>query len=451
MDASLNQYRRLRPELVNFALAAEGDLATALERYTANQALQWSKTKLNGLSRTDLAVDMFLTEGRVSDRSVIDCFIYSHPDLSEEDRVFLQRWHRSFNGLFEVQAVTPTGYELFNWLTAQRYRVRPSGLEAQERLERLQPKEIIVTRLQPITQTEWTFSGPMLLLGKLGKPKLAVAVGNFKDWFPQQLYGDAPDLLEAAWESVERYHRGFVDFFGGDQVTLSGYELSKKLQAYQEQITEQKLTEAGLDASKSLSELVADSGVEADEVVDSVAEMGEDAQTAKTLLSSRKALKMMMPPIELPPDLMQAEAVTVLVHPRWGQTFLKDYSRFRTLLSTADEENHESLDQLTRKYLNADPVNAYIWHHLAATAPEPLEASLQRVTANPDFTLESDLDPLLRQQGKPLEPSLPEIASVPSHLHDLFQEALQEVNQRPTKKKAKKAKAKRKASAGFGG
>jgi hypothetical protein len=50
----------------------------------------------------------------------------------------------------------------------------------------------------------------------------------------------------------------------------------------------------------------------------------------------------------------------------------------------------------------------------------------------------------LRAQGKALTPLLPEIASVPLHLHHLFQEAVLEVSkERP--KKAVKPKA-----AGFG-
>ncbi|MGC8711203.1 MAG: hypothetical protein ACP5RH_02320 [Leptodesmis sp.] len=38
----------------------------------------------------------------------------------------------------------------------------------------------------------------------------------------------------------------------------------------------------------------------------------------------------------------------------------------------------------------------------------------------PDFKLAQDLDALLLQQNKPLEPELPDIASAPLHLHNLF-------------------------------
>jgi hypothetical protein len=48
------------------------------------------------------------------------------------------------------------------------------------------------------------------------------------------------------------------------------------------------------------------------------------------------------------------------------------------------------------------------------------------------------LDGLLQESQKPLKPELPEIASVPIHLHELFQEALAEVQKSKPKDKGKK-------------
>jgi len=62
------------------------------------------------------------------------------------------------------------------------------------------------------------------------------------------------------------------------------------------------------------------------------------------------------------------------------------------------------------------------------------------------FTLE-DLDDILASAGKPLTPTLPEIASVPTHLQTLFEEALQDATRRSSKKKAKD---KSKQKSGFG-
>ncbi|NEP15853.1 MAG: hypothetical protein F6J97_02995 [Leptolyngbya sp. SIO4C1] len=435
----LDRSKHLKQALLDFVLEAEGDLAVALESFSADQSLRWSKHKLQSVSQANLAIDMFLTEGRVADRSVLDLFA-QQPAHSAADRALLASWHRSFHGLFTVVQADSGSYELMNWLTEKHYRVVPNGLESEAAIARLRQGEIIVARLSPLDEQTWTFSGPMLLLGKLGKPKLAVAIGNFKNWFPQHLYGDAPDLLEAAWQSVERYHTEFVDFFGGDQITLSGYDLSKKLKDYQEATTQRRLAEAGLDSSKSLKDLADQAGVSEAELEASVEAMGEDGQTVRGLLNNPQAVKMMMPPLQLPDDLKRAEAVTVLVHPRWGQTFLKDYVRLSELLDESSADAAETVDRLTLKYLKQEAANAYVWHCLAAERPAALTAALRRVLDQPDFELSPDLDATLARFEKPLEPQLPEIASVPLHLHNLFQEALQEVGQSSSKKKKAKKK-----------
>ncbi|MEO1093801.1 MAG: hypothetical protein AAFX01_02730 [Cyanobacteria bacterium J06638_28] len=424
-------------------LDADGDLATGLEAYSAEQLRRWSEQKLQGVSCSELAIDMFATEGQVNGQSVLDAFVATQPELSASDRALVKSWQDTFNGLFRVLQVTSEAYELINWLTEKRYWVRSNGLQSEDQLSRLAPDEIIVARLSPVTDGNWMFSGPLLLLGKLGKPKLAVAVGNFRNWFPDHLYGDAPDLLEEAWISVERYHNDFVQFFGAERVTLSGYELNKKLKAYQEVATQRELEKVGLDGSQSLQDLVDQAGVSKEEISEAAASFGEDGREVSRLLENSKTTKMKMPSINLPDEFQRAEAVTVFVHPRWGQTFLKDYQQLTQLLEATDEDATAKRDRLLQKYLKEEAVNVYVWRCFAEANPEALETALRRVLNRPDFSLPNDLDQVLAQSGKFLEPKLPEIASVPVHLHNLFQEALQEVDQGSSKKKSK-GKAKRK-------
>ncbi|MEB3214251.1 MAG: hypothetical protein VKL39_23080 [Leptolyngbyaceae bacterium] len=456
----LEQSRTLKQELLQFTLDAEGELARSLETYCADQSRHWTTTGLNGINRLDLATEMFLTEGNVADQSVLDIFIQQRADLPSQAHALVRTWKRSFNGLFVVMQSTADGYDCMNWLTEKHYRVKPNGLQSDDELARLESGEMFITRIAPLSdcnsksnsedaaEGDWVFSGPMMLLGKLGKPKLAVAIGNFKNWFPHQLYGDAPDLLEEAWLSVERYHREFSEFFGGDRLTLSGHELGKKLKEYQDFTTQKQLDDAGIDSSKSLQEIAQQAGVTEEEIAETTDALGQEGEAAQNLFKSKKSLKMVMPSVELPKELRHAEAVTVFVHPRWGQAFLTDFSQLTELLSKHDEDENdevsaERLDRLVQKYLNDPSVNVVIWRELAAEYPKALTLSLRRVTNNPDFTLERDLDATLVKFDKRLEPNLPEIASVPIHLHTLFQDALQEVSKKKTKRKGKK-------SAGFG-
>jgi hypothetical protein len=442
VDTTLERARELKQALLDYVLDAEGDLATALETFSAEQL---KRSPQPGTQQQNLVIDWFLTQGRIGQKTPIDLFTEAHPELSGGDRQLLQSWHRSFIGLFAVQEILLDGFVLMNWLTAKQYTVKPNDAAVQEAMQRLKPDEIVLTQIAPVTENYWMFFGAWIAMGGLGKPKLAVAIGNFKQQYKPFLYSDAPELLEEAWKSVDRYHQDFLDFFGSDAVTLPGYQLNKKIAEFQEVLTKKQLAEAGIDESKSFAEIAEASGIEAEEIEQAAETMGVDAKAISTMLKSQEAVtKMVTPKIELPADLKKAEQVTVLAHPRWGQMLLPTYTQFKQLLETEDWQMVKGSENLVRRYLEDQEINAFVWHRLAEEYPEQLEAILQAVLNRPELNLQRDLDALFQEFNKPLEPELPEIASVPLHLHQLFQEALEEVN-----KSKSKGKTKQKSKKGF--
>jgi hypothetical protein len=464
----LNRATELKQELTDFVMDAEGDLAIALESFSADQL---AKTTHADMHRRSLVIDRFLVEGTVTGKAngetPIERFIADRPSLSHADRQLLMGWKRAFVGLFSVIERLPDGLHLMNWTTAKRYIVkqditRQPDPKALEKLERLGGGDILLTQIAPLSETNWMFFSPWTSLGKLGKPKLAVAIGNFKDNYKKHLYSDAPDLLEEAWRSVEQHHQTFVEFFGSEEVTLPGYQLSKKLAEFQE-ITAQKTLEAsGINPDQSLEELAAAAGVSPEEIAEAIAETGADNKAVAQLMQAKGNPKMVAPQIELPPHLKKAEQVTVLTHPRWGQHFVPTYMQLKSLLiaqtdqpANAKDPNAKDLDSQTDlKGLNAkeialrhlkDPnISSFVWYRLAEQYPTQMQALLRDALDRPHFNLQTDLNALLQEFDKPIGTELPEIASVPLHLHNLFQEALLEVNKNNSKPKAKK-----KAATGF--
>lgn len=439
MDAILERSHQLQQALTDFVLDAEGELAQALETYAATKSRRGSGDKL----QQDLIIDSFITEGKVGDVSPLDLYIESHPELSESDRTLINSWHHNFIGLFAITQVLPDGFELMNWLTAKHYTVKPNDAKTQQDMSRLKEGEIVLTRISPVTDTYWTFSGPYTQMGKLGKPKLAVAIGNFKENYKNNLYSDAPDLLEEAWQSVLQYHEQFVEFFGEDEITLPGYQLNKKIAELQEILTQKNLADAGIDPTKSLEEVAQEAGLEEEEIKAAAEELGADSKVVSQIFDKKNgSSKMVLPKIELPAELKKAEQVTTFSHPRWGQMFLPTYSKVTTILEAEDWQTVEGSEKLIRHYLEDKNINAFIWHRLAQKYSTQLEKLLKNLLQRPDFAIESDLDKLLQEHNKPLEPELPEIASVPVHLHNLFQEAVVEVNKSKPKGKGQKKPAK---------
>jgi hypothetical protein len=435
MDKALQRAQELKEELTDFVLDAEGELAVALEAFSADQL---TRSQQQNMHQRMMVVDRFIIEGEVAEQTPIDLFIREQPELAKADRQLLEQWRRSFVGLFAIVKILADGFELMNWTTEKQYTVKQPDPQALKDMERLKEGEIILTQIAPVSDTEWMFFSPWTSLGKLGKPKLAVAIGNFKDNYKNHLYSDAPDLLEEAWKSVERYHTDFVEFFGADEVTLSGYELGKKLTEFQEILTQKNFDAAGIDRSKSLEELAAEAGVSQEELDETAEAIGADAKTMSEVWKQQAANKMAAPQVELPPKLKKAEQVTALSHPRWGQMFLPSYAALKSTLEAPDPQNGDV--SLVQKCLKESEMNAFVWHRLARQYPDTLETVLQTALDRPDFKLATDLDPLLEEFDKPLDTNLPEIASVPIHLHNLFQAAVVEVNKSKAKGKTKKKK-----------
>ncbi|MGB7414181.1 MAG: hypothetical protein WA902_08225 [Thermosynechococcaceae cyanobacterium] len=441
---TLDYAQSLKQELLDFILDAEDELATALEGYSAERLAQLADSPYQGSRKMDQVVDSFAMDGTVGSQTVLDLFLENHADWPADDRALVASWQRGFMGLFVVIERSPSHGIFMNWLTEKHYRVLLSTSDEQA-VARLKPEAVVQTRLLPIGD-DWMLSGPAVFLGKLGKPKLAVAIGNFKKFHKEYLYGDAPELLEQAWASVEAYHHSFLDYFGTSEITLSGHQLEKQLSQFQALMAQQQLSDSGLDGNKSLEELANEAGVSQAEMTETAAAMGIDEKTTTRLLKNQKLSQMMTPKIELPQHLKNEDQVTLLIHPRWGQVVISTYqSILEELKRKSDKPDSESVLYKSLKNLEIKP---FVWHQLAKQYPETFEQLLQTVLSRPQLNLEQDLGPVLLELGHLEEPDLPETASVPIHLHDLFQEAMLAVKSlKPSKPKGREKVQKK---SGFG-
>jgi hypothetical protein len=424
--------------LIESIEAGDGNISTALEIYTAKQLKR--NPQLDSGQRK-LLVHRFAIEGQIHNRTPLELFLAKRVELDSIDRELVSSWQNSFVGLLAIVQVYPNGLEVMNWLTAKHYRIQFADLESQTAMTRLKVGDIIIAQLSPIVGIDWAIFAPWVALGRLGKPKLAVAVGTFRQNYPHYLYPDARELLDAAWESVAVYHDRFVEFFGSDEITLTGKELEPRIAEFQTWMVDRQLATAGIDGNKSLDELAAENGASADEVRSIATTLGLTNSTTSQEQPATPG-KMIPPNVELPPQFKQAPIVTALSHPYWGQMFLPDYERIKLLLTNLDTipltiEDITFID----KSLKDSQMNAFVWRRLANEFPPQLQIALCQTLSRSDFNLTTDLDPLLTQLHKYLEPDLPDLASVPIHLHELFQSAVLEVSKDKVKAKLPPKKA----------
>jgi hypothetical protein len=417
--------------------SSEGNMAAGLESFNARQLIR--SPQLDAGQRK-LLPHRFAIEGEVDGKSPLELFLASQPDLTLADRQLISSWRRSFVGLLEIVQIFPNGLEVMNWLTAKHYRIQFADESSQTAMSRLKVGEIIIAQLSPIQDIDWAILAPWLTLGRLGRPKLAVAVGTFRQNYPHYLYSDAPDSLAAAWESVAVYHDRFVEFFGSDEITLAGSQLQTRIGEFQNWLVAKQLDDAGVDRSKSIADLAADAGIEAEDLEAMTSTLGLSDINAPQG-QPQKMEQMIAPPVELPAHLKSAAAVTALSHPYWGQMFLADYPQLKTLLTPVATEYPAQDLNFIRKCLADPAMNAFVWRRLATQFPQQLQTAIGLIFELPNFNVSTDLDPILSKFNKYLEPDLPDLASVPIHLHELFQAAVRDVSKDKVKPKSLPKKA----------
>jgi hypothetical protein len=236
---------------------------------------------------------------------------------------------------------------------------------------------------------------------------------------------------------VLKYHQEFVDCLGSDRILLPGYQLNKKITELQERLSKKQLEAAGIDSSKSLKQIIQEAGVDETEIKASATEAGVDEKSVEQVLGNNDS-PMLFPKVQLPDEIKRAEQVMAFSHPRWGQMFVPTYPKFVSVLEAEDPVTEPNSDKLVRKYLEDKEINTFIWQQLKEEYPTQLETLLKAVLERPDLNLERDFEPMLKQYNKSLEPQLPEIASVPQHLHQLFEEAVAQVQSKSKSSKKKK-------------
>ncbi len=429
--------------IIDFIQTDRDNIASGLASYTARQLQRHPQLDAG---QQKLLVHRFAIEGEIDGKTPLDLFLASQPDLSLADRQTIANWRRSFVGLFAIVQIFPNGLEVMNWLTAKHYRVQFTDEPSQTAMSRLKVGDLIIAQLSQIVGIDWAILAPWVALGRLGRPKLAVAVGTFRQNYPHYLYSDAPDELAAAWESVAVYHDRFVEFFGSDEMTLAGKQLQTRIGEFQTWMVDRQLATAGIDRDRPLSEIATDAGVGADELQALTTTLGlSDPSVAQG--QTAPAGKMVAPTVELPQQMQSAAAVTALSHPYWGQMFLVDYPRLKNLLASESAYLPADLNFI-RKCLADPQMNASVWRRLAIEFPDRLQMAISLLEgfANgqslelPKFNLSTDLDSVLIKFNKYLEPDLPDLASVPLHLHELFQAAVLEVSKDKSKSKSQPKK-----------
>lgn len=153
-----------------------------------------------------------LTEDR---KSIIELFEEKNSDLSKEEKEILSNLQASFSSVFEVRRVLSNGFELYNLVNENKYKVL--SLVKMNNFRGVTPGQFALCRIFPMDGEFYLLeiSNVISSINKDEVYKFAIAKIIEK---PEDAYDDNPKKLEQIEQLVENFGKKFDECFNSDEV-----------------------------------------------------------------------------------------------------------------------------------------------------------------------------------------------------------------------------------------
>jgi hypothetical protein len=206
-------------ELVRRCGALKGELVAFTRASRFARRVAW-----NDVNR----VDHFILQQRLPDgRTMIDLFIASRPDLSENERRIVLGWRNVVETVIEVRSHKDDTVEGVGVIDELPYRIHSTAP-----VQRLEVGSFLITRIVPLA-ADWLFSGESQSFPASSRRALLRMAAQLAIEFPAFLFRN-PDVLAQAWEQQAADRRRFMDYFRSDMVVLPGRKLKTQMSAFNE-------------------------------------------------------------------------------------------------------------------------------------------------------------------------------------------------------------------------
>ncbi|HVG18171.1 MAG TPA: hypothetical protein VNI02_03895 [Blastocatellia bacterium] len=338
----LERAERLKHQLVEFATSGIlkdeyqrqhqlfFELSTPADEHEAESVLDW------------FLFDWFDEQGE----GVIDYFLESRADLSEEDQDTLLDWQDSINSVFEIRSMGKNAISLEELDGGDSFTVTTVKPLSETPLKRGQ---FIAARLLPLGD-KFIFSGLQFIMPDRQSAMEALEMRRALEAL------DSPEAIENAQrEQVS----AFCELFGCDELTVSPGELHLTLQKFQNFLfTQRRDPETGLTAAERFQQ-----------------EFGRELNVPE------------MPP--LPTPLTSAGEVTILCDDFDGIVLLPDFGRFRRVFVIEDPDaDLPDWQDLMWKYIKDPDIPIVAFERVAEQVPDRVEMILRKLIGDDSFSIE---------------------------------------------------------------
>ncbi len=401
-------------------LERSAELKRALADFARDQRFEddlneWLDERLSGLTvqrqeDTIDALDTFILNHHLPDgRSLLECFVDEHTELSPADREMVRGWQDSVEGIFEVHRRDEDTLVVHNLVDDLDYRLRTNA--GPRVLDRMRRGSFLICRIVPITD-EWLMSGVQTALPRQDRELVYAAALDLAEHEPRLVFRN-PELLKKAWELQREQREAFVAFFGSDCAVMPGSELATQMGQF---LVYQQTLGRGAD----------------------------NFTAAERAQRGRRTTPETIKP-ELPEELTSVASVALLCDEVDGMVFLPNFALLEEAFAKPELIVDRRHREIVENYLEEPSFSPRVFERLAARDPARASRLFRRLLNQPDFDWQRDGEALLRRV-KPsyyAEPVLPTVVPVNETLSRVAAQAPPEPA-RPAPRRVPRRKAQKK-------
>jgi hypothetical protein len=308
-------------------------------------------------------------------KTVVERFVASRRDLSEDERALLLGWRDVVEGIFEVQGCDGVALVTENLVDELTYRVhsnmgpgvfRPPG-----------PGSFMIGRLVPVG-SEWLISGTFAWYPKCDRA-IHRAAYEITMRHPESAFRN-PDKLARAQQLQRAEHDRFVQFFGADFVVIPGAQLTERMRSFYTFCRDQAVSELAASGKQP------------------------------------KNLPFHFP--DYPADLVGSDTVAVTHDEVEGMGLYADFGLIEEAFAEPSLLRHPDYRRRVRDYLDDDSVSPLLFVRIAARDPERTNEVFCKLLGRSHFDWTIDGEKLMRRRKSHYfeQPRLPRIVPISDRL-----------------------------------
>lgn len=332
-------------------------------------------------------LDYFILEWKFANGDTIaDSFIKENKELAQQEKNIINNWKNGFSGIFLVKKISPDGFILLNLIENKEYKVKP--ITCPDSMNIIKKRDFLLTRLLPL-ENYHIFSGATSCIAAKHKVQVFQLVTDFLKRCPSAVFAHNDKELREAYFLQEEEYNDFVEFFGTDEIILSGKEVQEKLKEFYHYRYFQK----------------------------------KDPVAKKTKAEQFQKKHGHLPPLpqsDFPAKLLEAEEIGVIYDKKEGLSFFAWYGIFKEIFSSENFKNIPGYKEIISGYLTSPSISALPFLRVAEHYKENAEKVFKDLFNTDNFIIPDDLYELLRKYKPDYKIHIPSIIPVKGKIKDFL-------------------------------